>query len=133
MKMMNPLLKSIIGFRCFQVYFVISKNYNRFLKIRESIGLPLPKWELLGNVRVHSFTFSYTPKNMRCDSRASLLARTPISPCLGHKPKAKVVTMLAYSQPHLMTMYELLNTPHFIKNTCKVAHLAMVLTKMNYY
>jgi hypothetical protein len=29
---------------------------------------------------------------MKCDSRASLLARTFASPCLGHKPKARVVT-----------------------------------------
>jgi hypothetical protein len=40
---MNPLLKSIIDFRCFWVYFVISKNYNRSLKIRESIGTPTSK------------------------------------------------------------------------------------------
>jgi hypothetical protein len=30
--------------------------------------------------------------SMRCDSRASLLARTLASPCLGHEPKARVVT-----------------------------------------
>jgi hypothetical protein len=29
---------------------------------------------------------------MKCDSRASFLARTFASPCLGHKSKAKVVT-----------------------------------------
>jgi hypothetical protein len=53
MKMMNPLLKSIISFRCFYVYFVISKNYNRFLKIRKSIGTPISKvgvtWECEGS------------------------------------------------------------------------------------
>ncbi len=43
MKMMNPLLKFIIDLRCFWVYFVISKNYNRSLKIRESIETPTPK------------------------------------------------------------------------------------------
>jgi hypothetical protein len=30
---------------------------------------------------------------MKCDSRASLLAHTFASPCLGHKPKARVVTL----------------------------------------
>jgi len=47
----------------------------------------------LGSVRVHSLTLSYTPGNMRSDSRASLLARTLASPYLGHKPKAKVATI----------------------------------------
>ncbi len=41
---------------------------------------------------VHSFTFSYTFGNMKCDSWASFLARTFASPCLGHKPKVRVVT-----------------------------------------
>ncbi len=43
-------------------------------------------------VWVHSLTFSYTPANMKCDSRASLSARTFPSPCFGYDPKAKVVT-----------------------------------------
>jgi len=38
------------------------------LKIKESIGIQLPKWESLGNVRVHSLTLSYTPRSMKCDS-----------------------------------------------------------------
>jgi hypothetical protein len=42
--------------------------------------------------RVHSFTLSYTPRSMKCDFRASFLARTFASPYLGHKPKAKVTT-----------------------------------------
>jgi hypothetical protein len=29
---------------------------------------------------------------MKCDSRASLLARTFASPCFGHEPKVKVAT-----------------------------------------
>jgi hypothetical protein len=33
---------------------------------------------------------------MKCDSWASLLARTFTSPCFGHKPKAKVVTKKIY-------------------------------------
>jgi hypothetical protein len=45
-------------------------------------------------VGVHSLTLSYTPKNIKCDSHASLLARTFASPYFGHKPKAKVATYL---------------------------------------
>ncbi len=46
----------------------------------------------LGSVSVHSFTLSYIPGSMRCDSRASFLARTLANPYLNHEPKAKVVT-----------------------------------------
>jgi len=46
----------------------------------------------LGSVRVHSFTLSYIPKSMKCDSRVSPLARTFASPCFGRKPKVKVGT-----------------------------------------
>jgi hypothetical protein len=35
-----------------------------------------------GSVRVHSLTFFCTPRSIRCDSRASLLACNLISPCL---------------------------------------------------
>jgi len=49
----------------------------------------------LGNVKVHSLIFSYTPESMRCDSRASLLARTLANPYFGRKPKARVATVLA--------------------------------------
>jgi hypothetical protein len=43
-------------------------------------------------VEVQSLTLSYTPGNMKCDSQASFLACTFASPCLGHKPKVRVVT-----------------------------------------
>jgi hypothetical protein len=43
---------------------------------------------------VHSLTLSYTPKSIKCDSRASLLACTFASPCLGHEPKARVATSI---------------------------------------
>jgi len=46
----------------------------------------------LGNVGVHSLTFSYTHGSMRCDSRASRLACTFVNLCLGRELKAKVVT-----------------------------------------
>jgi hypothetical protein len=48
----------------------------------------------LGSVKVHSFTLSYIPKNMRCDSQASFLARTLANLCLGRDPKARVATKL---------------------------------------
>jgi len=66
--------------------------YNHSLKIQDSIGTPTPKVEVhLGEWRFipsHSLTL---PNNMKCDSRASLLANTFASPCFGHKPKARVV------------------------------------------
>ncbi len=49
----------------------------------------------LKSVGVHSFTFSYTPGSMKCDSWASPLARTFVSPCFGREPKARVVTYFA--------------------------------------
>ncbi len=36
----------------------------------------LLKWEFTWECGVHSLTLSYTPRSMKCDSRASLLART---------------------------------------------------------
>jgi len=51
-----------------------------------------PSGSSLGNVRVHSFTLSFTLENIICASQASLLSRTLASPCLGHEPKAKVTT-----------------------------------------
>jgi hypothetical protein len=50
----------------------------------------------IGNVWVRSFTFSYTPKSMKCDSWASLLAYTFANLCLGREPKVRVVTNWAY-------------------------------------
>jgi hypothetical protein len=45
-------------------------------------------------VRVHSLTFSYIPRSIRCDSLASLLACTLVNLCLGHEPKVRVATMV---------------------------------------
>jgi hypothetical protein len=42
------------------------------------------------SVRVHSLTFFCTPKSMRYDSHASLLAHNLASHFLSHKPKVKV-------------------------------------------
>jgi len=49
-----------------------------------------PSGSPLGSVWVHSLTLSYTPGSMKCDSWASILAHTFVSPCLGRKPKARV-------------------------------------------
>ncbi len=46
----------------------------------------------LGSVGVHSLTLSHTFEDMKCDSWASLLARTFVSPCLGCEPKVRVAT-----------------------------------------
>jgi hypothetical protein len=48
-----------------------------------------------GSVKVHSFTLSYTPGNMKCDSWASFLACTLASPCLGREPKVRAATKRA--------------------------------------
>jgi hypothetical protein len=45
----------------------------------------------LGSVEVHSLTLSHTPRSMKCDFWASLLAHTFLSPCLGCEPKATIV------------------------------------------
>jgi hypothetical protein len=66
--------------------------WNHFLKIQESIGTPTPK---VGVWRFNSLTLPYSqpPKNMKCDSWASLLTRTFGSLCPGCEPKARVVTL----------------------------------------
>jgi hypothetical protein len=47
-----------------------------------------------GSVRAYSLTLSCTLGSMWHDTRASLLARNLATPCLGHKPKFKVVTKM---------------------------------------
>jgi hypothetical protein len=62
-------------------------------RFENSSGLKFPKWELTwecGGSFPHILPHSHTPGNMKCDSRASLLARTFASPCLGREPKAKI-------------------------------------------
>ncbi len=63
--------------------------WNRSLKIQKSNS---QSGNSLGSVKVHSLTLCYTLGNMKCNSQASLLARTLANPCFGHEPKAKVVT-----------------------------------------
>jgi hypothetical protein len=76
--------------------------YNCFLKIRESIGTPIPKvgvhLGMCGFIPSHS----PTPRNIRCDSQASFLARTLASLYPGREPKAKVATSKA--QPKWCTL-----------------------------
>jgi hypothetical protein len=73
--------------------------YNHTLKIWKSIRTPAPKVKAhFGNVKVHSFTPFHTPGSMKCDSQASLLARTFASLCFGHKPKARVATTYAFKK-----------------------------------
>jgi hypothetical protein len=69
--------------------------YNHPLKIQESIKTldsNSQSGSSLGNVWVHSLTLSYTPNSMKCDSRASLLARTFTSLCLKRESKVMVTT-----------------------------------------
>jgi len=65
---------------------------NRSLKIQKSIETQTQSGISLGNVKVHSFTLSYTHGSMKCDSWAPFLAHTLASLCLGREPKAKVAT-----------------------------------------
>jgi hypothetical protein len=47
-----------------------------------------------GSVWVHSLTLSYTPGNMKCDSRVSLSTHTFPNPCFDHEPKVRVATFI---------------------------------------
>jgi hypothetical protein len=51
-------------------------------------------------VKVHSFTLFCTPKSMRYDSWASLLARNLASPCFVRKPKVRVSRITLISTFH---------------------------------
>ncbi len=66
--------------------------YNYSLKIRKSTESPTPKVKLLRSVKVHSLTLFCTPRGMRCDFWASLLACTLPNLNLGHEPKVRVAT-----------------------------------------
>jgi hypothetical protein len=57
-------------------------------------------------VEVHSFTLSYTPGNMKCDSRASFLIRTFANPCFGHEPEVKVVTHMPFGVKNVPPTYQ---------------------------
>jgi hypothetical protein len=59
----------------------------------------------LWSVKIHSLTLSYTPKSMRCDSRASLLAYSLASLYFDREPKAKAVTQHVF---HMLKRLSLL-------------------------
>jgi len=64
---------------------------NCSLKIWKLIVTPIPKVEARLGVCGGSFLHtSYTPENMKCDSWASVLARTFASPCFGRESKFRV-------------------------------------------
>ncbi len=71
---------------------------NCILKIRESIG------SSLGSVGVHSLTFSYTPRSMKCDSQASLLAYTFANLCFDREPKVRVA--IAFVVPSICLKFQ---------------------------
>jgi hypothetical protein len=78
--------------------------YNHSIKIWESIWDSNSQDESsLGSVRVLSFTLFYTPRSMRCDSRASLLACTFVNHCFGREPKVRVVTMKVHSLTFILS------------------------------
>jgi len=56
---------------------------NRILEIREYSTT---------KIGIHLGVGGFIPGSMKCDSRASLLTRTLVSLCLGHKPKVRVAT-----------------------------------------
>jgi len=66
---------------------------NHSLKFESPLDSNSQNGSSLGSVRVLSLTFSYTPRSMKCDSRASFLAHTFASPCLGREPKARLRTL----------------------------------------
>jgi hypothetical protein len=68
---------------------------DRSLKIRESTGTLTP------NMGVHLGVWEFFPSHS-LHSRASLLARTLASPCLGREPKARVATFMI-NEEHLIS------------------------------
>jgi hypothetical protein len=84
----------------FQKIFNDIKNSSKFLPLQsfsKDSGVHRNSNSQSGrsfkSVGVHSLMFSYIPRNMKCNSWGSLLARTFVSLCLGHEPKARVVTL----------------------------------------
>ncbi len=69
-----------------------------FRRFEGPLRLQHPKWKFIWEYAVQTFTLSYIAGSMKCDSQASFLANTFARPCFGHKPKDKVVTLIAYDQ-----------------------------------
>ncbi len=96
----KPILKIYVP-RAFQWYKELFNlmgfdPYNYTLKVWESIKTPTPK--MGAHLGVWGFIpyFSHTPKSMKCDSRASLLACTFANPCFHCEPKARVATIVLF-------------------------------------
>jgi hypothetical protein len=71
--------------------------WNRSLKIWESIETSIPKMRAhLGVWGFIPLTLSHSPGSMKCDSQASHLVRTFISPYFSCELKAKVATHNLY-------------------------------------
>jgi hypothetical protein len=66
-------------------------------------------------VRVHFLTLSYTPGSMRCDSWASLLACTLVSPCISHEPKVRVMTTKIVASLEMLNPTNVHTLKSFIK------------------
>jgi len=95
----DPILNISIS-RSFQSYKEIFNPmnfylYNYFLKIRESIKTPTPK--VGAHLGMCGLIPSHSPDNIKCDFWFSFFAHTFASPYFGHKPKAKVMTIILYS------------------------------------
>ncbi len=85
----------------------------------DSCNFPLKIWDSnsqsgnpFGNVWVHSLTLSYTLGSMKCDSQASLLARTFVSPYLGCEPKVRVMTHVIYMHSIHVCIGSYLSSPN---------------------
>jgi hypothetical protein len=79
--------KELLNFNEFWPLWLLSKNLEVHRDSNSQSG------SSLGSVKVHSLTLSYTFGSMRCESPASLLARSLASPCFGCKPKVRVTTL----------------------------------------
>jgi hypothetical protein len=68
------------GFRVLTLEIVLQR-------FRSPSRFQLPKWEFTWECGVHSLTLSHTPRNIKCDSQSSHLARTFASHVLVTSPR----------------------------------------------
>jgi hypothetical protein len=105
--------------------------YNCFMKIWESRvhrDSNSQSRSSLGSVQVHSLTLFCTPGSMKCDSRASLLARSLASPYLGREPKARVVTLTIETTNVISPIITPVSPPQKVYQSSTQFHL---ITKTN--
>jgi hypothetical protein len=86
-------------------------------RFKNPSGVRLPKWEFTWECEGSILTLPYSqpPESMNCDSRASLLARTFVSLCLGCEPKARVTTGPV---PHINGV----KCTWYVKKNCSLLH-----------